>query len=69
MEAPFQLGGDGAGKRRVLFDADLVVDSTGLKVFGEGEWLENKHKPRPNAKMAQTALVSILSVVRLFVPI
>ncbi len=21
----------------------LVVDSTGLKVFGEGEWLENKH--------------------------
>lgn len=22
----------------------LVVDSTGLKVFGAGEWLENKHK-------------------------
>ncbi|WP_246708451.1 MULTISPECIES: transposase [Rhizobium] len=22
----------------------LAVDSTGLKVFGEGEWLENKHK-------------------------
>jgi hypothetical protein len=22
----------------------LVVDSTGLKIFGEGEWLENKHK-------------------------
>ncbi|MFW8609916.1 transposase [Rhizobium beringeri] len=20
-----------------------MVDSTGLKVFGEGEWLENKH--------------------------
>lgn len=22
----------------------LVVDSTGLKIFGEGEWLDNKHK-------------------------
>jgi hypothetical protein len=22
----------------------LVVDSAGLKIFGEGEWLENKHK-------------------------
>jgi hypothetical protein len=22
----------------------LVVDSTGLKIFGEGEWLEQKHK-------------------------
>ena len=21
----------------------LVVDSTGLKIFGEGEWLQNKH--------------------------
>ncbi|WP_411431445.1 transposase [Sinorhizobium meliloti] len=48
----------------------LVVDSTGLKVFGEGEWLENKHKTRPNAKDgANCTLVSILSVVRLFVPI
>nr|WP_234704723.1 transposase [Sinorhizobium meliloti] len=26
--------------------AHLVVDSTGLKVFGEGEWLENKHKTK-----------------------
>ncbi len=24
--------------------AHLVVDSTGLKIFGEGEWLEEKHK-------------------------
>ncbi|MCZ4354622.1 IS5 family transposase [Roseovarius aestuarii] len=24
----------------------LVVDSTGLKIFGEGEWLEEKHKTR-----------------------
>jgi hypothetical protein len=24
----------------------LVVDSTGLKVFGEGEWLEKKHKSK-----------------------
>ena len=24
----------------------LVVDSTGLKIFGEGEWLEQKHKTK-----------------------
>ena len=28
----------------------LVVDSTGLKVFGEGEWLENKHKIKAKRK-------------------
>ena len=24
----------------------LVVDSSGLKIFGEGEWLEKKHKTK-----------------------
>ena len=24
----------------------MVVDSTGLKIFGEGEWLEEKHKTK-----------------------
>lgn len=28
----------------------LVVDSTGLKIFGEGEWLEKKHKTKPKRK-------------------
>jgi transposase len=28
----------------------LVVDSTGLKVFGEGEWLETKHKIKVKRK-------------------
>jgi hypothetical protein len=28
----------------------LVVDSTGLKIFGEGEWLENKHKTKGKRK-------------------
>jgi transposase len=28
----------------------LVVDSTGLKIFGEGEWLENKHKTKVKRK-------------------
>ncbi|MBP2444260.1 hypothetical protein JOH51_001699 [Rhizobium leguminosarum] len=28
----------------------LGVDSTGLKVFGEGEWLENKHKAKVKRK-------------------
>jgi hypothetical protein len=27
----------------------LVVDSTGLKIFGEGEWLREKQKQGPNA--------------------
>lgn len=27
----------------------LVLDSTCLKIFGEGEWLENKHEQRPSA--------------------
>jgi hypothetical protein len=28
----------------------LVVDSTGLKIFGEGEWLQNKHKTKSKRK-------------------
>lgn len=28
----------------------LVIDSTGLKIFGEGEWLENKHKIKMKRK-------------------
>jgi transposase len=28
----------------------LVADSTGLKVYGEGEWLENKHKNKARRK-------------------
>ena len=28
----------------------LVVDSTGLKIFGEGDWLEEKHKTKAKRK-------------------
>ncbi|GAW36904.1 transposase DDE domain protein [Roseovarius sp. A-2] len=28
----------------------LVVDSTGLKIFGEGEWLEEKHQTKRNRR-------------------
>lgn len=28
----------------------LVVDSTGLKIFGEGEWLQRKHKTKATRK-------------------
>jgi hypothetical protein len=28
----------------------LVVDSTGLKIFGEGAWLEEKHKTNAKRK-------------------
>ena len=28
----------------------LVVDSTGLKIFGEGEWLQNKYKTKAKRK-------------------
>jgi hypothetical protein len=30
----------------------LMVDSTGLKIFGEGEWLEKAHKKEDTALMA-----------------
>ena len=29
---------------------ELVVDSTGLKIFGEGEWLQKKHKTKAKRK-------------------
>jgi hypothetical protein len=29
---------------KTIKPVQLVVDSTGLKIFGEGEWLEEKHK-------------------------
>jgi hypothetical protein len=29
---------------------ELVVGSTGLKIFGEGEWLQNKHKTKAKRK-------------------
>jgi hypothetical protein len=29
---------------------NLVVDSTGLKIFGEGEWLQKKHKTKAKRK-------------------
>lgn len=32
----------------------LVVDNTGLKVFGAGKWLENKHKVKVKRKSWRT---------------
>jgi hypothetical protein len=29
---------------------ECVVDSTGLKIFGEGEWVQNKHKTKTKRK-------------------
>ncbi len=34
---------------------DLVIDSTGLKVFGEGEWKVQKARRRETASVAQVA--------------
>ncbi len=28
----------------------LVLDSTGVKIYGEGEWLQNKHKTKPTRR-------------------
>ena len=28
----------------------LLVDSTGLKIYGEGEWLDQKHGVRPRRR-------------------
>lgn len=35
---------------RISGTVHLAVDSTGLKIFGEGEWLENKHKTKAKRK-------------------
>jgi hypothetical protein len=32
----------------------LLIDSTGMKIYGEGEWLDQKHGIRP-PQMAQAA--------------
>lgn len=37
-------------RAQTLAPIHLVVDSTGLKIFGEGEWLENKHKTKAKRK-------------------
>ncbi|WP_457663933.1 transposase [Sinorhizobium medicae] len=47
----------------------LVVDSTGLKAFGEGEWLENKHKTKAKRKRWRKLHLGLNLVVRLFVSI
>lgn len=48
----------------------LVVDSTGLKIFGEGGWLEEKYKQGANdAHGASRTLAWILSAARYSAPI
>lgn len=37
----------------------VVVDSTGIKVFGESEWLENKHGKRYKRKVWRTIHIGI----------
>ncbi len=48
----------------------LVVDSTGLKIFGEGEWLAQKHKIEEYAAAGANSTSDWTSIaVRLFAPI
>ena len=48
----------------------LVVDSTGLKIFGEGEWLAQKHKTREYAAAGANSTSDwTWPAVRLFAPI
>ena len=49
----------------------LVVDSTGLKIFGEGEWLAQKHKTRGIRRRWRKLHLGLdLAIaVRLFAPI
>ena len=44
LDLPLKSRSDKAGP------IHLVVDSTGLKIFGEGEWLQSKHKTRAKRK-------------------
>ncbi|WP_143520742.1 transposase [Puniceibacterium antarcticum] len=48
----------------------LVLDRSGLKVFGEGAWLEQKHKKGANgALVVSCTLALILSEAKSFAPI
>ena len=44
LDLPLQSRSDKAGP------IHLVVDSTGLKIFGEGAWLQSKHKTKAKRK-------------------
>ena len=44
LDLPLKSRSDKAGPMH------LVVDSTGLKIFGEGEWLQSKHKTKVKRK-------------------
>ena len=44
LDLPLKSRSDKAGP------IHLVVDSTGLKIFGEGEWLQSKHKTKAKGK-------------------
>jgi len=37
-------------KTQSIGPIELIEDSTGLKIFGEGEWLHNKHKIKSKRK-------------------
>ncbi len=43
-----QLAGPAAKSRTE--PRHLVLDSTGVKIYGEGEWLRNKHKTKPTRR-------------------
>jgi hypothetical protein len=48
----------------------LVVDSTGLKIFGAGEWLEESIKPSANGALGASFISALIwSAVRSSVPI
>lgn len=39
----------------------LVIDSSGLKIFGAGEWLENKHKVKVKRKSGANFISASIS--------
>jgi hypothetical protein len=49
---------------------ELVVDSTGLKIFGEGEWLQNGHKKGPNVSCGTSCTLDWISQLEIsFAPV
>ena len=40
----------------------LVIDSTGLKVFGEGEWLQSRHKTMDLSRFSSGPLRALFAL-------
>jgi hypothetical protein len=50
------VAGDQSGAGAARFDAHVLIDSTGLQVYGAGQWLETKHGAKARRKWRKRRL-------------